>query len=160
MFLSFSVTDVATDSPEKTTSQGQRIAAVNCRMAEFLDVPGGCREAGFHGSLAWKSWKWWWKWWPGHPPKLKLQPEREWIDIEGTRFWTRTGILESNCGQSLFLHEQTQAISALSLTSKKNREYMAIDQTWGMRASGSKTLVAGCLSRISYRCCPRGCRRC
>ena len=34
-------------------------------------------------------------------------------------------ILESNSGQILFLHEQTQAISAIT---KKKREYMAIDQ--------------------------------
>ena len=38
---------------------------------------------------------------------------------------TRTGILESNSGQILFLHEQTQARSA---TTKKKWEYMAIDQ--------------------------------
>ena len=38
---------------------------------------------------------------------------------------TRTGILESNSGQILFLHEQTQAISAIT---KKKREYIAIDQ--------------------------------
>jgi hypothetical protein len=117
-------------SPKKTTSQMRSaVAGGSVWIIAAIQWQSGCREATalvMHGNDGFMTVSWWF-----HDDLVTLQrrcnqnkngftSERELVCDQ-----TRTGILESNSGQILFLHEQTQAISAIT---KKKREYIAIDQ--------------------------------